>query len=267
MVDVGDGQAGGVGAGVVSEGRQEAPLAVAAGRCSRCWCRAGPVRDAVVIEVGDADDLGRAWPGEATGLAKRPAPRPSSRLNVFEPGSIATRSGGPPRVNAPAATPEVASRVVRVAEPSACRHAVQAAAGAVQHGRGEGPVAPVAQDADLTGGLVGDDDVRGTVAIDIRCQGHVRDAEADRQGHRGREEGVAGRIAPGTVVEKDREGAVARIAHHQVVPAVAVEVGRDDLRRKQTGGERPDPDEVPSRSRTARSHCRWRPRWRAPGLG
>ena len=37
---------------------------------------------------------------------------------MLEPGLIATRSGGPPAVNAPAATPAVASRVVRVAEPS-----------------------------------------------------------------------------------------------------------------------------------------------------
>ena len=147
-------------------------------------------------------------------------------------------------MNAPAATPEVASRVVRVAEPSVLfvtpyrpPPARYSTAGA------KAPCAQVAQDADLTGDLVGDDDVRGTVLIDIG-QGHVRDAEADRQSHRGREEGVAGRLAPGTVAEKDREGAVARVAHHQVVPAVAVEVGRDDLRRERTGGERPDPDEV-----------------------
>ena len=57
--------------------------------------------------------------GTVTGLAKRPPPSPLSTLKVLEPGSIATRSGGPPGVNAPAATPAVASRVVRVAEPSA----------------------------------------------------------------------------------------------------------------------------------------------------
>ena len=55
--------------------------------------------------------------GRVTGLAKRPAPSPLSTLKVLEPGSIATRSAGPPAVNAPAATPAVASRVVRVAEP------------------------------------------------------------------------------------------------------------------------------------------------------
>src|SRR5208337_4207381 len=183
------------------------------------------------------------WAGflvwRATGLAKRPAPRPARRLNVyvFEPGLIVTRSGGPPRVNGAGdhARGRLQGREGRRAV--GVRHAVQAAAGAVQHGRGEGPVAQVAQDADLTRGLVGDDDVPGTVAINIR-QGHVRDAEADRQSHRGQEGGVAGRIAPGAGVEKDREGAVARVAHHQIIPAVAVEVGRNDLRWQQTGGER-----------------------------
>ena len=46
------------------------------------------------------------------------------------------------------------------------------------------------------------------------------------------------------VAEEDREGAVAGIADDQVVPAVAVEVGRDDLRRELAGGERSDPDEA-----------------------
>ena len=44
--------------------------------------------------------------------------------------------------------------------------------------------------------------------------------------------------------EEDRKRAVAGIADDQVVPAVAVQVGRDDLRRELAGGERPDPDEA-----------------------
>ena len=55
--------------------------------------------------------------GRVTGLAKRPPPSPLSTPRVFEPGLIVTRSAGPPGVSAPAATPAVASRVVRVAEP------------------------------------------------------------------------------------------------------------------------------------------------------
>ena len=47
------------------------------------------------------------------------------------------------------------------------------------------------------------------------------------------------------VVEVDRKRAVAGIADDQVVQAVAVEVGRDDLRRELAGGERADqPDEA-----------------------
>ena len=48
----------------------------------------------------------------ATGLAKRPPPRPASTSSVFEPGLIVTRSVGPPGVSGPAATPAVASRLV-----------------------------------------------------------------------------------------------------------------------------------------------------------
>ena len=45
--------------------------------------------------------------------------------------------------------------------------------------------------------------------------------------------------------EEDRKGAVAGIADDQVVQAVAVEVGRDDLRRELAGGERSaEPDET-----------------------
>ena len=78
----------------------------------------GQVRDAVVIEVGHADDLrGSAWSGVATGLANRPCPRPASKPSVFEPGLIVTRSVGPPGVNGPAATPAVASRLVTTGEP------------------------------------------------------------------------------------------------------------------------------------------------------
>ena len=45
--------------------------------------------------------------------------------------------------------------------------------------------------------------------------------------------------------EEDREGAVAGIADDQVGQAVAVQVGRDDLRRELAGGERTDePDEA-----------------------
>src|SRR5205085_1128224 len=40
------------------------------------------------------------------------------------------------------------------------------------------------------------------------------------------------------------EGAVARVPHYQVVRAVAIEVGRNDLRGEQTGGERPDQGEA-----------------------
>ncbi len=43
----------------------------------------------------------------------------------------------------------------------------------------------------------------------------------------------------------DRKRAVAGVADDQVVPAVAAQVGRDDLRRELAGGERSDPDETP----------------------
>ena len=95
-------------------------------------------------------------------------------------------------MSAPAATPAVASRVVRVAGPPELVTAYRPLPAAVEHGRGEDAGAQVAQDANLAGELVGDDDVRAAVARDIG-QGHVRDAGADRQSHRGQERRWEGR--------------------------------------------------------------------------
>ena len=75
----------------------------------------------------------------------------------------------------------------------------------------------------------------------------VGDAQADGQSHR-RQEGLGSNLGstrpPSVVAEEHREGAVAGVADDQVVPAVAVEVGRDDLRRELAGRERSDPDEA-----------------------
>ena len=57
-VDVGDGQAGWVEAGVVGDGRGEPPPAVPQVDAHRILAQHGDVRDPVVVEVGDADDLG-----------------------------------------------------------------------------------------------------------------------------------------------------------------------------------------------------------------
>ena len=107
------------------------------------------------------------------------------------------------------------------------------------------------QDAHLAGQLVGDDEVEH--AASRRIDGlDVGDAQADGQGHRGQESRGIER-AHGTDeldtgqrrAEEDREGAVAGIADDQVGPAVAVQVGRDDLRRELAGGERAaQPDEA-----------------------
>src|SRR5262245_59990265 len=52
----------------------------------------------------------------ATGLAKRPCPRPRYTPSEFEPGLMVTRSIGPPGVSGPAATPVVDSRLVTTGE-------------------------------------------------------------------------------------------------------------------------------------------------------
>ena len=78
----------------------------------------------------------------------------------------------------------------------------------------------------------------------------VGDAQADGQGDRRQEVGGSKRARGADALsirlpKKTREGAVAGIADDQVGQAVAVEVGRDDLRRELAGGERADqPDEA-----------------------
>src|SRR5262249_13213932 len=113
---------------------------------------------------------------------------------------------------------------------------------AVVHGRGEGTVAQVAQDTNLTSELIGDDDVLVPIIRDVR-QGQVRDAEADWQSHRGQEGGDT-RAARLAVVEEDRDAAVARVWEDEFVPAGAVEVSRLDLGGERARGERPGPDKA-----------------------
>ena len=121
--------------------------------------------------------------------------------------------------------------------------------GAIGDGGCEGAVAQVVQDAHLAGQLVGDHQVECAAAGGVDRL-DVGDAQADGQSHRrqeGRDRSIRGtdEPLPSVAGEEDREGAVAGIADDQVVQAVAVQVGRDDLRRELAGGERSDqPDEA-----------------------
>ena len=68
--EVGDGQPGGVEAGVVDVGGGEAPLAVAKVDAHRVVAEHGDVGDPVVIEVGDADNPGGSLGREGDGVGE-----------------------------------------------------------------------------------------------------------------------------------------------------------------------------------------------------
>ena len=150
---------------------------------------------------------------------------------MFEPGLMVTRSVGPPGVSGPAATPAVASRLVTSGEPPG---STRTARSRRDRGRraAKRAVAPVVQDAHLAGQLVGDDQVEVAVAAGVDRL-DVGDARADGDDHRRQERLVEvwSEKLPMLVVAEDRQRAVAGVADDQVVPAVAGEVGRDDLRR------------------------------------
>ena len=122
--------------------------------------------------------------------------------------------------------------------------------GAIGDGRGEGAIAQVAEDAHLAGQLVGDHQVERAAPGGIDRL-DVGDAQADGQGHRWQESRGIERthgtdeLDCNAAAEVDRKRAVAGIADDQVGQAVAVQVGRDDLRRELAGGERSaQPDET-----------------------
>ncbi len=165
-------------------------------------------------------------------------------------------------VNVPAATPAVASRLVTAGVAAGYRRRISQS----RRGRAPGPrrpIAQVAQDAHLAGQLVGDDQVeraasRGVDRLDV---GH---AQADGQASPGAEvllDWLSGTDEIKGVI--DRKRAVAGVADDQVVVAVAVQVGRDDLRWELAGGQGLDPDETTVRQGRARWRRPGRRRWRA----
>ena len=196
----------------------------------------GHVRHAVAVEVGGADQLDGPVREDAPGIGEGPAAQAGqhpegvrARVDRHQVGdaSPGERADGHARRLLQA---HEGGRAIVIGQP------VEAVPGVVARLPGEGRVAPVGQDADVAGGLVRDDQVDRARLVDVG-EAEVRRAQADGQ--------VVEQLAEAAeaVAEVDRRRAVAGVADHQVGEAVAVEVGRRDLRRQPAGRERADADE------------------------
>ena len=176
----------------------------------------------------------------STGLPNRPPPRPASTSRVSEPGSIVTRPVGPPGVEEPPATPTVASRLVTSGEPAGVDRG-GADPGAIGHGGAKLPLPTLS--STLTWpvtSLVTTRSGRPSPVVSTAWTSETpRPTESVTAGGTG-SFGTPVQKLPSPLSRKDRQRPVAGIADHQVVPAVAVEVGGDDLGRERAGRQRPD---------------------------
>ena len=220
----------------------------------------GQVGDAVAIEVGHADDLGgargldRDGIGEAAAAqAREHVERVRAGVDRHEIGGTAgrERSGGD------------AHRRIQAGHLGRARAGIdrrQPGARAIRDEGCEGAVAQVVQDAHLAGQLVGDHEIEPAASRRIdrlrrrrrpgrRGESPAGERPGGRSGARWDQSNIGG--------EEDRERAVAGIADDQVIQAVAVQVGRDDLRRELAGRERPDPNECPVAPGVERDASSW----------
>ena len=227
----------------------------------------GQVRDAVVIEVGHADDLRRArvsgrrrdW---RTGLL----PGPRARRGCSMPGLIVTRLGRAAGRERPGGD---AGRRFQAGD-------LGRAAGVDRGQPGPGAIG-------LGGAKTPSPQLRRTLTWPVSllvttrsrrpfrwCRPPGRRRRPGRRGGSPRRQERASRPGPEVcrgVVAEDRERAIAGVADDQVVPAVAIEVGRDDLRRQAAGRRASRRGRSRRRARRrARRRRRGRRRWRAAGL-
>ena len=224
-VDVGDGQAGRVGADIVGlcPGLVEPALAVAEVDGHAVGPEHGQVADAVAVEIPGPDDGGPCVREEGPGVGEGTAAQAGEDRERVRAGIDGREAGRP----APRERPERHPRR-RLQRRQLGRagggdlQPIRSGPGGIHGGGAEGAVAVAGQDADIAGDLVGHDEIEAPRPAEVG-QGDVRGAQAE--GHVGLPD-----EAPIAVAEVDRCGPVPRVADDQVDVPIPIEVARDDLR-------------------------------------
>ena len=203
----------------------------------------GQVGDAVAVEVGHADDLGGARGLDGDGVGEAAASQAGEHAERVRAGVDRHQVGRPARRERPGGH---ARRRLQAGDLGRAGAGVDR--GQTRSRRDRARAGAKVPSPRLRRMLTWPVSLlvttRSSLPLPVRIDRlDVRDAQADGDGHwRGRSGASldCGRADRELVAEEDRERAVAGVADDQVGQAVAVEVGRDDLRRQPAGGERTD---------------------------